>query len=222
VADRQKVGILISGNGSNLQALIDACKRPDFPAEISVVISNKQDAYGLNRASEAGIPTHVINHRDYDSREAFDDAMHDMLLHHHVNIVCLAGFMRLLSESFVERWNGRMLNIHPSLLPAFKGAHAHRDVIAAGVRISGCTVHFVSAQMDAGPIIIQAAVPVFPDDTEHSLGARVLEQEHQCYPQALRLLAEGRLAMVDSKVQIQKSTPDHLFHGGVLLNPSVS
>lgn len=221
MADRKKVGVLISGNGSNLQALIDACKRPDFPAQISVVISNKQDAYGLNRASEAGIPTHVIDHKNYDSREAFDNAVHEMLLHHHVQIVCLAGFMRLLSSQFVERWTGKMLNIHPSILPAFKGAHAHRDVVAAGVRISGCTVHFVSAQMDAGPVIVQAAVPVFPDDTEQTLGARVLEQEHQCYPQALRLLAEDKLSIVNNRVQIQKSTPDHLFHGGVLLNPSI-
>ena len=222
MAEPKKVGVLISGNGSNLQALIDACKHSDFPAEITVVISNKADAYGLNRASQAGIATHVVDHKQFPNREAFDSAVNNLLLHHHVEIVCLAGFMRILSESFVRHWQGRMLNIHPSLLPAFKGAHAHRDVIAYGVRISGCTVHFVSAEMDAGPIIVQAAVPVLPGDTEQSLGQRVLEQEHACYPLALRWLAEGRVSIVDGKAQIQESTPGQgVSKGGVLLNPDM-
>jgi phosphoribosylglycinamide formyltransferase-1 len=222
VAERKKAGVLISGNGSNLQALIDACKHSDFPAEIAVVISNKSDAYGLNRASEAGIATHVVDHKPFSNREAFDSAVNNLLMRYQVDIVCLAGFMRILSEGFVRHWQGRMLNIHPSLLPAFKGAHAHRDVIAYGVRISGCTVHFVSAEMDAGPIIVQAAVPVLPGDTEQSLGQRVLEQEHVCYPLAVRWLAEGRLSIVDGKVQIQESTPGHgVSKGGVLLNPDM-
>lgn len=219
--ERKKVGVLISGNGSNLQALIDACRHSDFPAQISVVISNKKDAYGLNRASESGIPTHVIDHREHATRESFDDAMHHLLQHHNVEIVCLAGFMRLLSPGFVQRWQDRMINIHPSLLPAFRGAHAHRDAIAAGVRISGCTVHFVREQMDDGPVIVQAAVPVMAQDDEHALRARVLEQEHICYPMALRWLAEGHLRVEGNKVNITASASDDTPHDrpGVLLNP---
>lgn len=213
--ERKKVGVLISGNGSNLQALIDACRQSDFPAQISVVISNKKDAYGLNRASEAGIPTHVVDHRDHATREAFDGEMHKLLLRHHVEIVCLAGFMRLLSAGFVEQWKDRMINVHPSLLPSFKGAHAHRDAIASGVRVSGCTVHFVRAEMDNGPIIVQAAVPVLAGDDEKTLGARVLEQEHACYPLALRWLAEGRLMIDGTQVRVQNSAPAR----DALLNP---
>lgn len=198
----KKVGVLISGSGTNLQALIDACSDANFPAKIACVISNKADAYGLTRAETAGIPTEVINHKEYDGREAFDRAVNEKLESYGVEIVCLAGFMRLLSPWFAEKWEGSMLNIHPSLLPDFKGANAHRDVIAAKVDKSGCTVHYVVPEMDAGPIIIQAEVPVYPDDTEETLKARVLVEEHKIYPQALRWLAEDKLEIKDGKVLV--------------------
>jgi len=194
--------VLISGNGSNLQALIDACGLADFPAEIVVVISSKADAFGLERAKKSGIPALVLDHQDFASRALFDEEMQRLLDRHLVDVVCLAGFMRLLTPAFVHSWRDRLINIHPSLLPSFKGVHAHRDAIAAGVRISGCSVHFVRAEMDVGPIIMQAAVPVLPDDTEEVLGKRVLAQEHVCYPLALRWLAEGRLSVVDEKVVV--------------------
>ena len=197
-----RVGVLISGNGSNLQALIDACGLADFPAEIVVVISSKADAFGLERAKKSGIPALVLDHQDFASRALFDEEMQRLLDRHLVDVVCLAGFMRLLTPAFVHSWRDRLINIHPSLLPSFKGVHAHRDAIAAGVRISGCSVHFVRAEMDVGPIIMQAAVPVLPDDTEEVLGKRVLAQEHVCYPLALRWLAEGRLSVVDEKVVV--------------------
>ena len=187
---KKKIGVLISGNGSNLQALIDACAHADYPAEIVTVISNKESAYGLNRAADAGIPAHIISHRDYASREAFDEAMHEILQRHQVEIVCLAGFMRLLSPAFVRHWQGKLLNIHPSLLPAFKGAHAVADALAAGVKIAGCTVHLVIDEVDAGPIILQAEVPVLPGDTEETLHQRIHEQEHRIYPVALKMVVE--------------------------------
>lgn len=190
---KAKVGVLISGNGSNLQALIDACKDPAYPAEITAVISNKDDAYGINRASEAGIATHVINHKDYKTREAFDEAVQQMLKRHNVEIVCLAGFMRLLSPWFVRQWDGRMLNIHPSLLPKFKGAHAIRDALAAGEKVTGCTVHFVVPEVDSGPVILQAEVPILKNDTEQSLAERIHVEEHKIYPQALKQIAEKLL-----------------------------
>jgi phosphoribosylglycinamide formyltransferase 1 len=217
---KRKVGVLISGNGSNLQALIDACQQDDYPAEIAVVISNKADAFGLTRAAKAGIACEVIDHRQYASREAFDDAMHAALERYNVEFVCLAGFMRLLSAAFVRRWQDRMINIHPSLLPAFKGISSHRDAIAAGVRVSGCTVHFVRTEMDVGPIIIQSAVPVLPQDTPETLGARVLEQEHICYPKALKWLAEGRLSVQGLIVCVKESAPQNSIKAGsALINP---
>lgn len=185
---KKKVGVLISGNGSNLQALMDACASADYPAEISVVISNKENAYGLNRARNAGIAAHVVDHKAYETREAFDEAMQALLLHHNVEIVCLAGFMRLLSASFVAKWKGRMLNIHPSLLPNFKGAHAVRDALTAKAKESGCTVHIVTDELDSGPILLQAKVPVLENDTEESLHQRIHEQEHFIYPEALKQL----------------------------------
>lgn len=190
---RKRAGVLISGNGSNLQALIDAARAPDYPAEIALVISNKENAYGLARAKNAGIPALAINHKAYPTREAFDDAMHRELIRHGVEYVCLAGFMRLLSDGFVARWKGRMLNIHPSLLPAFKGAHAVRDALAASVKETGCTVHLVTKELDSGPVVLQARVPVLPNDTEETLHQRIHAQEHMLYPQALRLLAEGKI-----------------------------
>ncbi len=184
-----KVGVLISGRGSNLQALIDACATPNFPAKIVGVISNKADAYGLERAKKANIPTAVIPHKNYASREEFDLAVHAQLLQMGVEFVCLAGFMRLISPWFVSQWPNKMINIHPSLLPLFKGAHSHRDALAAGAKTHGCTVHYVTDEMDAGPIILQASVPVLAGDTEETLAARVLEQEHILYPAALKKIA---------------------------------
>ena len=176
-----------------MQALIDACAAPEFPAKIVAVISNKADAYGLERAKKANIPTAVIPHKDYATREDFDRAMHAKLIKMGVEFVCLAGFMRLVTPWFVSQWENRIINIHPSLLPAFKGAHSHRDALAAGAKIHGCTVHYVTAEMDAGPIIMQASVPVLAGDTEDVLAARVLEKEHIIYPAALKKIA---LAMV--------------------------
>jgi formyltetrahydrofolate-dependent phosphoribosylglycinamide formyltransferase len=188
---KKKVAVLISGDGSNLQALMDAARMPDYPAQIALVISNKKEAFGLKRAKDAGIPAIAINHKEFASREAFDDAMHIELLRHHVDIVCLAGFMRLLSERFVKRWEGRMLNIHPSLLPDFKGANAVRDALAAGVKESGCTVHLVTHEVDSGETILQARVPVLPDDTEATLHQRIHKEEHRIYPEALKIVCGG-------------------------------
>ena len=199
---RIKTAILLSGRGSNMQALVDAAKDPTYPAEIVRVISNVPGAGGLERAAQSGIATTAIDHRDFDGRAPFEDALHAELTADGVELVCLAGFMRLLTEGFVERWFDRMLNIHPSLLPAYKGLHTHERVLSEGVRFTGCTVHFVCPAMDAGPIIVQAAVPVLPDDDADTLAARVLTAEHRCYPLALRLVAEGRTTIVDETVII--------------------
>jgi phosphoribosylglycinamide formyltransferase 1 len=188
---RKRVGVLISGRGSNLQALIDACKPRDFPAEIVLVISNVPQVQGLLRAEAALIPTITINHKDFSSREAFDVALDKALNEAHVELLCNAGFMRLHTAGFVERWRDRHLNIHPSLLPAFRGLDTHARIIEAGVTISGCTVHFVRSELDSGPIVAQAAVPVLGNDTADSLATRVLEAEHRLYPHALRLVASG-------------------------------
>lgn len=187
---KKRTAVLISGRGSNMQALIAAAEDADFPAEIALVFANDPNAAGLGFARAHGIPTEALSHKGY-AREAFDTAVDGILHRHGIELVCLAGFMRLLSAPFVKTWQGRMLNIHPSLLPSFKGAHAHEDAIAAGVRISGCTVHFVAAEMDAGAIIAQSAVPVEIDDSPETLAARVLVEEHKIYPHALRLLASG-------------------------------
>ncbi len=199
---RLKVAVLISGRGSNLQALIDACAKSDFPAAIALVIANRADAAGLQRAAAAGIATQVIPHRDYPSRDAFDAALTAALEAAQVDLVCLAGFMRLLTPGFVTRWRDRLINIHPSLLPAFPGLDTHARALAQGVRFTGCTVHFVRAQMDDGPIIVQAVVPVLPGDNAESLAARVLDAEHKAYPLALRLVAEGRVKVVGERTEI--------------------
>lgn len=196
----KRAAVLISGSGSNLQALLDAAAKPDYPAIIALVISNKADAYGLERARQAGVATLVIDHAAYATREEYDAAVHAALVEAGIDIVCLAGFMRLLSPGFVQQWQGKMLNIHPSLLPLFKGLHPHRQALEAGVKLSGCTVHFVVPEMDAGPIIAQSAVPVLDGDTEQSLQARVLEAEHALYPKALAWLAQGRLRVQDGRV----------------------
>lgn len=189
----KRVGILISGRGSNMRSLIAAAAAPAFPAEIELVISNVGNAEGLNFAAQADIPTIVIPHKAYETREAFDRAIDTALNNAGIEIVCLAGFMRILSDWFVERWQGRLLNVHPSLLPLFKGVHVHEQALNSGMRVSGCTVHFVVPELDAGPIIAQAAVPVAIDDTPETLAARVLVEEHRLYPAALKLLAEERV-----------------------------
>ena len=191
---RKRVAILISGRGSNMAALIEAAKAADYPAEIALVLSNVPGAAGLERAGEAGIATEAIDHKPFGKdREAFDRHLDAALEAHRVDIVCLAGFMRVISRWFVARWNGRLINIHPSLLPAFKGLHTHERAIAAGAKEHGATVHFVVPELDSGPVIEQASVPVLPGDTPDSLAARVLEVEHRIYPLALRRVAEGSL-----------------------------
>ena len=190
---RRKIGVLISGRGSNLKSLIAACTDPKFPAEIVLVLSNVAGAGGLTHASNAKIATKVIPHKTFPSRETFDAAIDAALNEAGVEIVCEAGFMRIHSEGFVRKWQGRIINIHPSLLPSFKGTHVHEQAIAAGVKTSGCTVHFVAAEVDSGPIIAQSAVPVLEGDTPETLATRVLEEEHKLYPLALRLVLEGRV-----------------------------
>jgi phosphoribosylglycinamide formyltransferase-1 len=202
---RLKTAILISGRGSNMQALVDAAADTDYPAEIVRVISNVPGAGGLERAAQASIATTAIDPRDFDGRASFEDALHAELTEAGVELVCLAGFMRLLTADFVERWFDRMINIHPSLLPAFKGLQTHERVLAEGVRFTGCTVHFVRPAMDAGPIIVQGAVPVLPGDDANSLAARVLNAEHRCYPYALRLVADGRTSIVDETVIVDRA-----------------
>jgi len=192
---KTRVAVLISGRGSNMTALMEAARAPDFPAEIVLVVSNRPQAAGLSRARDAGIPTALVDHTAFGGdRQAFEQALDAELVAHRIEIVCLAGFMRLLSPWFVSRWSGRMLNIHPALLPQFKGLHTHRRALEAGVTRHGATVHFVVPQMDSGPIVVQESVPVIAGDTEETLAARVLEVEHRIYPQALRLVAEGRQA----------------------------
>lgn len=193
---RAKLAVLISGRGTNLQSLIEAAKDPDYPAEISLVISNRPDAKGLEKAKAENIPQYIIDHKDFQTREDFDAALDDCLRLSKADYVCLAGFMRILTADFVNNWRGKLINIHPSLLPAFKGLNVHERMIDAGVKLAGCTVHFVSAEMDSGPIIGQAAVSVMPDDTAETLAARILEQEHKLYPACVGLIAgnKGRLS----------------------------
>ena len=211
-----KLAVLVSGRGSNLQALIDACAADDFPAEIALVLSNKADAYGLERAHAADIPTAVLSHKDFADRESFDAAMSAKIEESGAELVCLAGFMRLLSDGFVRQWRDRLINIHPSLLPAFKGLHVHERTIEEGARFSGCTVHFVRPAMDEGPIISQAVVPVHPTDSPDDLAARILEQEHIIYPRAVKYIAEGRVRVSAERVLIS----DHTVPEGALNNPA--
>ncbi len=199
---RLKTAILISGRGSNMQALVEACRTPDAPAEIALVLANNPDAGGLAHAAAAGIPAAVVDHRAYPDRAAFDAELNRRLTATGIEFVCLAGFMRLLTRGFIDVWRDRMINIHPSLLPAFPGLDTHRRALDAGVRFAGCTVHFVRYETDTGPIVIQAAVPVHPDDTPESLAARVLGAEHQIYPQALHWIATGRVRVVGERAVI--------------------
>lgn len=221
---RLRVGVLVSGTGTNLQAIINAAQAEQYPAEVTVVISNVPTAPALERAARHGIPSQVVDHRqfrltricrrltergsaeNYD-RVRFEQALCDALDAYQVELVCLAGFMRVLTPFFVQRYSGRIMNIHPALLPAFKGLwghHVHEAVLASGARYSGCTVHFVTEEVDGGPIILQRVVPVYDDDTPETLAARVQEQEHQLYPEAIRLFAEGRLRIVGNRVIISQ------------------
>ena len=192
---KKKIAILISGRGSNMAALIEAAKAPDFPAEIALVLSSRPEAAGLTVARDQGVPTQAINYRVFENRAAFDNVVDVGLKTRDIDIVCLAGFMRIFTDAFVEKWRGRIINIHPSLLPAFKGRAVHHNALDAGVAISGCSVHFTVPELDAGPIIGQAAVAVRRDDTEATLEARVLKAEHKLYPQCLRLVCEDKVKL---------------------------
>lgn len=196
MAEKLKLAVLISGSGTNLQALIDACQKPDFPAQIAIVLSNKADAYGLTRAKEAGLPTCVVSHTDYADRETFESAMLDALAPYSVDLVCLAGFMRVLTPHFIDHWHGgRLINIHPSLLPAYKGLNTHQRALDDKQTEAGCTIHYVVPDVDSGEIIVQKRVPILQHDTAKTLAARVLEQEHIAYPQAVETLAKARLGL---------------------------
>ena len=202
---KKRVAILISGRGSNMAALIAAANDPRYPAEIALVVSNRPNAAGLELAHDAGIATKVVDHNGFgNDREAFECALQSVLESYGIDLVCLAGFMRLLTPSFVRRWEGRLLNIHPALLPAFKGLDTHARALAAGVKMHGATVHFVVPQMDSGPIIAQRSVPVHDNDTVETLAARVLQEEHRLYPMALKLVAEGRARIVDGQCLIDQ------------------
>jgi phosphoribosylglycinamide formyltransferase 1 len=197
-----KVGILISGRGSNMAALIEAARDPAYPAEIACVVSNVAAAAGLEIARKAGVAAVAIPHKNFPDRESFDRAVSAELEKHGVGLVALAGFLRIQSPWFPEHWAGRIINIHPSLLPSFKGLHVQQQAIDAGARVSGCTVHFVTPELDAGPIIAQAAVPVLAGDTADTLAARILRQEHRLYPLVVRWVAEGRVRVAAGKVEV--------------------
>jgi phosphoribosylglycinamide formyltransferase-1 len=215
---RKRVAVLISGRGSNMQALIEAAKAPDYPAEIWLVVSNRPDAAGLDYARHSGIATTIVDHTTFGAdREAFERALQGVLEGAHIDLICLAGFMRLLTPWFVGRWDGRMLNIHPALLPALKGLDTHRRALEAGLKIHGATVHFVVPEMDSGPIVAQGAIAIAEDDTEEKLSARVLAVEHRIYPLALRLVAEGRVRVTGGRCTIDGANAV----GGELIVPGV-
>ena len=215
---KRRVGVLISGRGSNLQALIDAAQNPAYPAELAVVISNRPGAAGLQRAESAGIEAITLDHKDYPDRSSFEAALTAALEARAVELVCQAGFMRVVTGGFVERWRDRLINIHPSLLPAFPGLDTHARALAAGVKLHGCSVHFVRETVDEGPIIGQAAVPVMPGDDPDSLAARVLAAEHRLYPLCLRLVAEGRVTLEGEKARIDAA----IAGDGLLMTPQGS
>jgi phosphoribosylglycinamide formyltransferase-1 len=209
----RRVAILISGRGSNMVSLIEAAQAADFPAEIALVLSNRPGAEGLSRAKAAGIATLAIDNKAFPDRESFDRALDAALVEHDIAFVCLAGFMRVLTDWFVERWAGRMINIHPSLLPLYRGTQTHRRALEDGVLVHGCTVHFVVPELDAGPIIAQAVVPVVPGDTEESLAARVIVQEHRLYPQALRMICDGTARLENGRVLFSRGwNADGVLH----------
>lgn len=218
---KKRVAILISGRGSNMQALVEAARAPEYPAEIALVISNRPEALGLAWAKEQGLLTLALDHTKYESREHFEGQLQSVLDLAKVDLIALAGFMRLMTAGFVTRWQGRMINIHPSLLPAFKGLDTHEQALAAGVRLSGCTVHFVVPEMDAGPIIGQAAVPVSPSDTPDSLGSRVLAAEHRLYPKILALVAQGQVRMEANGISWQHTEIATVNQQQALFSPPV-
>lgn len=195
-----RLGVMISGSGTNLQALIDACAEADYPAEITVVISNRPGVMGLDRAEAAGIKAVTVDHKLYETREEFEDVLHETLQENRVELVCLTGFMRLLNTEFVNRWRDRMINIHPSLLPSYKGLHTHARALEDGVRFAGCTIHYVRPEMDNGPIIMQTAIPIAHGETEESLITKTLTYEHIMYPAAVKLIAEGKVRVSGGKV----------------------
>lgn len=197
---RKRVGVLISGRGSNMMSLVDAARTPGYPAEIVLVVSNRPQASGLSWAKEQGIPAVALDHKLFRSREEFDDQVHRLMTASKVDIIACAGFMRLMTPDLVAKWRNRMINIHPSLLPSFKGLHTHQRALDAGVRIAGCTVHAVRHEVDTGPILGQAAVPVHSNDTAETLAARVLAAEHKLYPQILKLFAAGQIQIVGDEV----------------------
>lgn len=194
--------MLASGRGSNLGAILEACRRDEFPARVVVVVSDRERAAALERARREGVDALVLDPKAYGDRAAYDEALVTTLERYRPGLVCLAGFMRLLGSAFVGAWAGRLMNVHPSLLPAFPGLHPHRQALAYGVKVSGATVHFVDDGVDTGPVILQASVPLRPDDTEDSLSARILVEEHRLYPEAIRLFAEGRLAIAGRRVHV--------------------
>ena len=199
-AKKTQVGVLISGRGSNMQALIEAAKAPDYPAEIALVISNRPKAKGIEFAKENNIPVQIIDHKSFETRDEFDEALNETLKKANIELLCNAGFKRLLGKEFVEKWRNKQLNIHPSLLPAFKGLNTHERALDTDVKIAGCTVHFVRFEMDEGPIVAQAAVPVLQGDTPETLGERVLKAEHQIYPEALRKVASGEVKIAGERL----------------------
>jgi phosphoribosylglycinamide formyltransferase 1 len=207
-ARKKRVAILISGRGSNMVSLIEAARAPDYPAEIVLVLSNRPDAAGLDRAREAGIPARALDHKAFPDRAGFDAALQAELEGAGIELIVLAGFMRILTDAFVEAWAGRMINIHPSLLPLFKGTHTHERALEAGVRLHGCTVHYVVPELDAGPIVAQAAVPVLPDDDADTLAARVIVQEHRLYPAALAVIAGGGAVLEEGRVRFTERERD--------------
>ncbi len=200
MSEKHEIAVLVSGSGSNLQAIIDASERGEIPCRVGIVVSNRADAYGLVRARNHGIPTEVVDHRAFESREAFDARLVEVVRSSGAHLVCLAGFMRVVTPVFLRAFPHRILNIHPALLPSFPGTHGPRQALQYGVRFSGCTVHFLDEGVDTGPIIVQAVVPVYEDDTEETLAARILREEHRIYPMAIRLFLEGRLALSGRRV----------------------
>ncbi len=218
MARQVSIGVLISGGGTNLQSIIDAIETNRLDAKIELVLSNKADAFGLQRAKRHGLPVEILDNKDYSSREAYDQAVVDLLGARGVELVVLAGFMRLLSPIFIKAYSNRIMNIHPALLPSFPGLHVQRKAVDHGVRFAGCTVHFVNEECDEGPIIIQAVVPVFADDSEETLAARILKQEHRIYPRAIQLYAENRLHVVGRKVVVDGLTKDE---SRILIEPPI-
>ncbi len=213
MSERPPIAVLVSGSGSNLQAIIDASERGEIPCRVGIVISNKADAYGLVRGRKHGILTEVVDHRGFTTREEFDARLVEVIRGSGAELVCLAGFMRVLTPVFVRAFPNRILNIHPALLPSFPGTHGPRQALSYGVRFSGCTVHFLDEGVDTGPVIVQAVVPVYDDDTEETLAARILVQEHRIYQMAIRLFFGGRLEVEGRKVRIrgEPRIPD-FFH----------